>query len=130
MEQVTRGCVGELGDIRRETHWDFIMLTIVIQQLMDLMLPDYQSHTVIIHVSIFGLLLVVVVKSLLSHTAVVALTLMHMYLHTLVVATTVNQLLGTVVIMGHISLMTLCGMEQDAQIIAVMILPNLGSIVS
>ena len=72
----------------------------------------------------------VMVKSLLSHIAVAELTLMHMYLRTLVVATTVNQLLGTVVIMGHISLMTLCGMEQDAQIIAVMILPNLGSIVS
>ena len=96
----------------------------------DYMFLDYQSHIVIIHVSIFGLLLVVVVKNLIRHTAVLALILMHIYLRLLVITTTMSQLLGIVVIMTHTSSMTLYGMEQDVQMIAVMMLLNLGSIVS
>ena len=66
----------------------------------------------------------------MNHTAVLALMLIHIHLHMSVVTTTVSQLLGIVVIMTHTSSMTLYGMEQDVQIIAVMMLPSLGSIVS
>ena len=29
MKQTTRGCVGELEDIRREIHWDFMVFAII-----------------------------------------------------------------------------------------------------
>ena len=90
---------------------------------------DCQSHIVEIHISTFGPLLMVVVKNLIRDTAVAALILMHIYLHLLVATTTVSQLLGIVVIMTHTSSMTLYRMEQDVQLIAAMILLNLGSIV-
>ena len=106
------------------------MLILIILGLMDLMLMDYQSHIVVIHISIFGLMLVVVVKKIPSYTTVMALILMHLYLHMLVVATTVNQLLGIAVIITHTSSTTLYGMEQNVQIISVMMLLNVGSIVS
>ena len=55
---------------------------------------------------------------------------MHIHLHMSVVTATVSQLLGIVIIMTNTSSMTLYGMEQDVQMIAVMMLLNLGSIIS
>ena len=106
------------------------MVIILLEQLIKIMLLDYQSHIVVIHVSTFGLLLVAVVKKLQTNSLVLALTLLHNHLHLLVVTTTVSQPHGIVVIMTHTSSTTLCGMEQDALMIAVMTLPNLGSFIS
>ena len=102
----------------------------LIEQLMKAMLLDYQLLMVLILVSIFGLMLVVVVKKITVDSVALALPLMHI-LHFLLLAITitVNQLLG-IMLMAYIFSMTLYGMEQDVQTIAAMTLLNLGSIIS
>jgi len=113
MEGATREYVGELKDIRRETLWLFMGFPLV-EQLIKIMFLDYQSLTVAILINIFGVLLVAVVKNGLMIILVLVLELQHLLLHMLALTITVNQLLGIVVIMKHIFLMTLYGMEQDA----------------
>jgi len=73
---------------------------------------DYQSHTVAILINIiYGLLLVMFnVYTCPS----ILLALQHiLLLHMLPVTITVNQLLGIVATITHITLMTHYGMEQD-----------------
>ena len=118
MEQATRGCVGELEDTRRETlelSMDHALNLILKEQLMQAMLLDYQSLTVVILVSTFGLLLVVVVKEItLSSTALALSPIMHYLLFLLLAMTiTVNQLLGIITPLEDIFSMTLYGMVQD-----------------
>ena len=60
MELATRGCVGELEDTRRDTHWDF--LQVHIKYFLTIMLMVYQSLITKTLNNIFGLLLVAVLK--------------------------------------------------------------------
>ena len=95
------------------------------------MFLDYQSLTVVILVSTFGLLLVAVVKDIIVYSVVLVLVLLHiLLLHMLAITIIVNQLLGMVVVLKHTTLMTHYGTEQDVLIIVVMTLHNLGSIVN
>ena len=101
-----------------------------VMELIEIMFLDYQSLTVVILVNTFGLLLVVGVKKFLRNIVVLVLVVLHNLLHMLAVATIVNQLLGIMLPIRHIISMTLYRMEQDALIIVVITLHNLGSIVS
>ena len=99
-------------------------------ELIETMFLVYQSRTVIIFVSTFGLKLVVVVKRFLRNIVVLILAKLHSLLHMLAITTIVNQLLGIMLPERHIISMTRYGMEQDVSTIAVMTPHNLGSIVS
>ena len=68
-----RVCGRELEDTRRDIIRHFMELAIV-EQLIETMLLGYQSLTVVIHVSTFGLLLVALLK--LLELLVIALVLL------------------------------------------------------
>ena len=87
---------------------------IQVEQLIETMLMDYQSLTVVIHVNTFGLLLLVAVKDLMVYLIVLVPLMEGMILLLMLVVTiTVSQDQHIKVIMTHIILMTHCGMEQD-----------------
>ena len=119
---------GELEDIREEILVQF-MVFLIAEQLMKTMFLDYRSLTVAILVSIFGLLLVAMVKELMLYGVALVLVLMHtLLLHLLAVTIIiVNQIL---VILTHTISMTHYGMEQDVWIIVVVTPHNLCSIVN
>ena len=85
---------------------------IIIEQSIKTMLMDYQSLTVVILISTFGLMLVVVVKDM-KLVPVLVLLLQTPLFHMLAVTIIVNQLLDIRVIMTHTTSMTYYGMERN-----------------
>ena len=124
--------MGELEDTRREILWHFMGHNVaMVFQLMEAMYLDYQSLTIVILVSTFGLLLVVVVKDLVIFIIVLVLSMEDTVLLSLfTMITTVNQVQCIVLIIQRISSMTHYGMGKDVWTFVVMTPLNLGSIVS
>ena len=98
-------------------------------QLIKNMYLDCQSLTVVILVSTFGLMPVALVKHLITFIAVLVRFIQDTVLNLLLVVTIIASLAQwTILVLRHITLTTHYGMEKDAWIIVVIILPNLGSI--
>ena len=93
---------------------------------------DYPSLMVVILVSTFELLLVALVKSIKWNGIVLVLLTQGIILFLLLILTiTVNQVQLITLISARITSTTPYGMEQDVrEVHVVMVLPNLGSIVS
>ena len=94
---------------------------------------DYQSLMIVILVSTFGLLLVVIVKQLILILLVLVLFIQELICLLLLTMTiTVNQVQWIRLMLIHITLMILYGMEQDVQrvVVVVMTLLSPGSFIN
>ena len=118
MEQVTRGCVVEQEDIRKEKQMAFMRITMKVRQLMTTTPMAYQSLMVIL-VSTSGLMLLVcgMIVYILMLIVHVQLVEDHPLLPLWVLTITVNQEVSTLLVVHSITSMTHCGMDLIATVV-------------